>query len=104
MAKIRLNKKVSGFSVFEIDARGNYVRCISPSVHILNSGLVEISTCLYDGAEIFADVVKALYNLKVKGFAIMGYDVRADEYVQACNVPMQLRKKADDIKEYEFVR
>ena len=103
--KVRLNRKCSGLSAFEIDEKDNYIRCIDPSVHLSN-GKVELSGCLLDGREMFSAIVRNVYYKmpKIIGFTLRGYSVLADDYVLSCGVPLQLVDKRPGFQEYEFVR
>ena len=102
--RIRVNQKNSGFTIFTVDDKGKYLKCIEPSA-FLKSGKVDLTGCLYDGCETFAAVVKEFSrNMKIKGFTLRGYNVRADDYLLSCNVPMQLIDKTPGFQEYEFVR
>ena len=106
MAKqVRLNRKSTGFSVFEVDNKGNYLRVIDPSAH-LNNGRIELSGCLYDGRELFREVIREVFFKlpKVTGFTIAGYSVNADDYLLSCNVPLQLIEKSPGFQEYRFIR
>ncbi|MBQ9298283.1 MAG: hypothetical protein IJ223_04565 [Clostridia bacterium] len=105
MAKVQLNRKISGFTVFEVSNKDEYLRCIDPSAH-LNNGKIELSGCLLDGREMFSAIVRNVYfNLpKVIGFTLRGYNVLADDYILSCGVPLQLIDKRPGFQEYEFVR
>ena len=102
--KIRLNKKLRGFSIFEVDAKGEYIKCIVPSAN-LHNGKLELSGCLSEGREIFAETVRTVFlQTKVKGFTLRGYSVNADDYLLSCRVPLQLIDKTPGFQEYDFIR